>query len=151
MGNYCDATDVQVELDPFQVVLGEDQAPSRTVVDDRYVKEAEARVDGALRRAGYTSLPLTHTDDVARLREIAVDLVVARVGRRMYGEQSNPDQNAVILGRENIARGMLLAIVEETEPLVTVPGTLISLGAFAVFEQTTETVLESKFTHDKDF
>lgn len=151
MGAYCDATDVQVELDAFQMTLGEGQAPSRAVVDGRYVAEAEARVEGALRRSGYSSFPLTHTDDVARLREIAVDLVVARIGRRMYGEQSNPDQNAIILGRERLARDMMTLIVEEKEPLATSPDTLLGLGAFEPFEQTTETTLEAQFTHDKDF
>lgn len=151
MGSYCNATDVQSDLESLQITLGEEQAPSRAVVDGRYVAAAEARIHGTLKQCGYASLPLMDAGDKARLKEIALDFVVAAVGRLLYSEGSDPDSNAVILQRERNGRDLLAAIRDGSEPLSTDPGDTISLGAFAVFEQTDEDTLESAFTHDQEY
>ena len=150
MGDYIDNTEVQSELDSIQATLGSGDAPTTAMID-KDITAAEGRIHGVLAEMGYSSLPLTDAADVARLEQIALDLVVAAAGRRMLSAGTDPDSNDVLLGREEVGTAKLKAIRKAEEPLATTPDQLVGLGPFSNFTQTTEGAFTAKVTHDRKF
>ncbi len=151
MGNYADQADVQKELDALEAQLDESVPPAASLVTDTYIVDAEAIIDGVLAQIGYSSLPLTLAADVARLKTITIDFVMAAIGRNLLGEGSDPDTNQMILNRQEFADQRLDAIQENKRPLTTVPDVLVGLGAHSTFDQTDETTHSAKITHDQKF